>query len=240
MIIKSLRQRMRSWPDCPQRAGQLKESRCLTMAKIAPALIVLMMVSASSAARADSWYASWNHTSWNGGFGHGFNGRNDFWRGGYTGASFGHWSRPYRGWNHRYDRVDRWRSFDRGYTRGYRRGFRHGSRWSHGAWGYGDNQAASLLGGVVLGSLLTQTFSNQQVVQQPVVVSQRVVHSRPAPIVVRRTIETPAESAAPVRSATARPSTYLLRDLRGDCFVVERESDGTEIRSQVETARCEF
>lgn len=216
------------------------------MPRMTSALILLMLATASSAAQADAWYASWNHTSFGGGFNPGFYGRNDFWRGGHAGAAFGHWSRPERGWNHRFDRFDRWRSYDRGYSRGYRRGFRHGSRWGHGNWGYGnwsygDRQAASLLGGVVLGSLLTQTFSTQPVIQQPVVVSQRVVHSRaPTTVVRRRDIPIATASGAPARSTDARPNSYLLRDLHGDCFAVERQADGTEIRSQVDSSQCEF
>ncbi len=223
------------------------------MAKLAPCLILLLLA-ASPSALADSWRA-YGHTAR--GFdnrpGHRFDHRQDYWRGSHTAGyrwnrgrgfsngyrdnffsvsygSFGsfrsfrssnHWPNRYR-YNRHYSRA-----FSRGFYRGHNRGYNRGLHW-----GYRNNDAANLLGGVVLGSLLTRTFSQPRVEYQSApVVTRTVVRSRPARVVSPQT-------SAP--ATTVQHSAYLLRDLQGDCFEVDRDSQGTQIRTQVAPERCQY
>jgi len=227
------------------------------MAKLAPCLILLLLA-ASPSALADSWGGfGHNARGFDRGFYRGFDNRHGGWRGGFNsgyrwtrGRSFGN---SYRDnfisvsygslGSHRsfgaFRSFDRWpgryrnsRYYSRGFHRGYSRGYSRGL-----GWGYRNNDAANLLGGVVLGSLLTQTFSQPRTeyVTAPVV-NRTVVRSSPARIVSR---PTPA-SVSTVQHRTYQHRTYLLRDLQGDCFEVERDAQGTEIRTQLAQERCQY
>lgn len=213
------------------------------MTRIAPCLILLLLA-ASPGALADSWRA---HGHYARGFDYRFTSHGDYWRDSYLarsrwdrGRSFGY---PQRGnfvhlavgsWDghprYRYNRPYSrgfYRGYNRGFNRGYNRGFKRGRHW-----GYGDNDAAVLVGGVVLGSLLTQTFSSQHTSYRAApVVTRRVVRSNPVRTVSQTTV---------TRETRRQHRSYLLRDLQGDCYEVERDSGGTEIRTQVAVEHCEY
>ena len=195
------------------------------MAKIAPCLILLLLA-VSPSALADSWRA---HGYYSRGFDHRFTGHRNYWRD-------RHFSRWDRGWQ--FDRPHRgnfvslsygnWSGHSRyRYNRPYSRGFYHGQRWGHR-----NNDTAVLVGGVVLGSLLTQSFNvRQDSYRAAPVVTRRVVHSTPIRSTTRHTV---------ARQSSRQHSSYLLRDLQGDCFEVERDTQGTELRTQVAPDRCEY
>lgn len=192
-------------------------------------LLVFALLSlglASSTASADSWYSGFGHDRHRGGY----YGR-DYYRSGWgnnyrRGSSYSrygvsHYSPYYR--NNNYFSVSIGRSF--GSHRSWRPSpYRYGYH-SHGS------DAASFVGGVVLGSLLTDSFSRDY--------SPRYS----APVVSTRVIERPVQvvrTTVPSRAVSSRREPYLLRDLQGSCFEVTRDEQGNQIRTQLQDSECAF
>lgn len=184
---------------------------------------------ASSTASADSWYS---------GFGH------DRHRGSYFGRDY------YRsGWGNNYRRGSAYSRY--GYSPYYRNnnyfsvsiGRSYGSHrsWRHSPYRYNrydyhghGSDAASFVGGVVLGSLLTDSFSRDYTpaYSRPVVTRQ-----------VTRVIERPVQVVrveSPGRTVSSRSEPYLLRDLQGNCFEVARDDAGNQVRTQLPDSECAF
>lgn len=126
-------------------------------------------------------------------------------------------------YSHRRYQSNNYFSVALGYGSGWRshrsNRYHHHNHYNHYHHG---NDAAALIGGVVLGSLISNGLSRSsdsyhQSVTSRVVRSSRV--SRPLPSV---------SSTAP----------RLLRDLQGNCFEIDYDSNGNQRRTQVDDNRC--
>ncbi len=124
------------------------------------------------------------------------------------------------------------------YGRAGRRGgnyinFSYGNYYSPYRPRYRDRHfdAGDFLGGLVIGSLFsTPRYSSRQ--------PERVVY-RSAPVVrEREVIYAPqTQSSRPAAVASGR---RLLRDLEGNCFERVIDSEGNEVRVQLEAQECNF
>ncbi len=146
-----------------------------------------------------------------------------FYYGGYDGWGGG---RFYRGGFNRWN--DRW-----GYYRpGNFVSFSYGRPWGYwGPYGRGYRRfdGGDFIGGLVVGSLLTNSYNSSRDYQ-------RVVY-RSAPVTRTREVRVVNRSASPsVRSSGRR----LLRDLEGNCFEITRNSAGDEVRVELQPQQCQF
>jgi hypothetical protein len=97
----------------------------------------------------------------------------------------------------------------------------------HSFYRHHSNRGAYLVGGILLGSVLTHAL-----------------FPRPAPEVVyieRRPLRSPRvvyeESTTVVRRPAGR---QLVRDLGGNCFEQRFDRNGTELRSQIPATECDW
>ena len=177
--------------------------------------LLLSTLLLSFPAAADSWFSS--HTGYSA-WGHD---RHRGWNG-YRNPHRFHRD-YYRSWHspHRYRRDGGYFSFS--YGSGHSR-YRHRDH---------DFDAGALLGGVVLGSLLTSSIRDydrpRNLRTYTTVRSTPVVRSREIVYVNRATPRRPAPSGR-----------RLLRDLDGNCFEITRQADGDELRTQLHPSACDF
>lgn len=158
----------------------------------------------------------------------------------------------YSGWNNRYRSSGRYYGnhysrFDYprrgsyvsvafGDNRSWRRhGYSGGHFFPRSRRHYGSHDAASFVGGLVVGGLISSSINRgyRDSYSAPVVRS-RVISE---PTIVRSSRAVSAPSRAPV-SGSSR--TRLLRDLQGDCFEISYAPDGTEQRAQLGDEECGF
>lgn len=100
-------------------------------------------------------------------------------------------------------------------------GYRHGHR---------HHRTAHYVGaGLLLGAVA------HAVLQPRTVVRTRVIERRPAETTVyREPVPAPQSAPAPIE----RPEVYLRKDPNGDCWLIERGEDGTEIISPQDPSVC--
>lgn len=138
----------------------------------------------------------------------------------------------YNRWGSRYYdpyRFDRYRSRGGSYFN-----VSYGNRWGpgYGRWGhrrYGRYDAGDLLGGIVLGSLLANSYRDYRDTRS----YERVVYRRP----VTRTREVVYVNQPQARASSGRK---LLRDVDGNCFEIDYNSTGDEVRTQLDPAACAY
>lgn len=110
-------------------------------------------------------------------------------------------------------RYNRWRNYGR-YSRYHNR--RHA-----------EFDASSLVGGIVLGSILSNAWQQAS-----------------APRYRTRTVVRSREVLAPKTVVDFRPSTVtrrrLLRDLAGNCYEISYTSGGSELRTQIDPSICDY
>lgn len=183
----------------------------------------------STAAHADPWDNPFYDRHHN--YGHSAHRGSGYYR------DFGHYrnrhDRGYRGIGRHYGRYDRGSYFSVSFGRGsgyYRSHKRHNYRaYKHR---HHDFDGGALLGGIVLGSLISSSFNNYD---KP---HYETVRYRSRPVVrSRRVVE--VTRPAPVR-ATPVTGRRLLRDLSGNCFEITRNSTGDELRVQVDASVCDY
>lgn len=181
------------------------------------ALLAALLISPTVAA--DSWYSSFGYRS---GFDTGFSRHRD-WRDFRRHRPYAVRSRYGYDYNYGYGyRPYRYRSsgfnFHFGNSRRHYRAYRH------------DVDAGVLLGGVVLGSLLSHSWHDAREKDlRTVRYSSRPLGQRRQLIYVK---DSPRQPPTPRRR--------LLRDLRGNCFEITRSSGGDELRRQLDPAACDF
>ncbi|HJO10762.1 MAG: hypothetical protein QGG67_04390 [Gammaproteobacteria bacterium] len=143
------------------------------------------------------------------------------------------------------------RNYRRGYS-GYG-GYGYGNRYSYrsnyygryspyryGSYGrrgrtfgshrYRRSDAGSFIGGLFLGSMLSYpsyTYAPRR----------STVIYRNAPVGSRNPVNVVRYSSSP---ALAVPGRHLLRDLQGNCFEINVDDEGNEIRVQLEAEACNF
>ena len=152
--------------------------------------------------------------------------------------------RGYDGWGYRGGFRHNYRSWNRwndGW--GYRRpgnfvSFSYGRPWG-GYWGpYGRGyrrfDTGDFVGGLVVGSLLTNSINSSRDYADRNY--DRVVY-RSAPVTRTREVRVVNRTAAPAARSSGR---RLLRDLEGNCFEISRNSAGDEVRVELLPEQCEF
>ena len=139
------------------------------------------------------------------------------YHGGHGNGHYGH----YRGYGGGYKGY-RYAGYGN-YWRGYRP-YRYAPYYGYYNNNHSD-EAAYLVGGLVVGSLLTNAYYRSQ--QTPVYTTQTVV--QPAPVVV--------QSTQVVGQGQGR---RLLRDLNGDCFERTTDAAGNELRTQLPASECNW
>lgn len=207
------------------------------MTRILSGALLLSALALSPAASADSWFASWQV----GHFDRHSGGHRDY------GRSFSRHYSPRHTFQRHYSPRNS-RAYGRGYRHGYRDGSRHdyhGGRFTHrsvGRYRHDHSDGVALLGGVVLGSLLSSSLRNDY---GPTVVRHETVSYRSRPVV--RTTRALGGGATGLRSTVGRQavlqqgvSRRLLKDLQGDCFEIVRAAGGTELRRQLPAEACQF
>jgi hypothetical protein len=97
------------------------------------------------------------------------------------------------------------------------------NRYGRRGWNGGD-----FVGGLVVGSLLTNSFAQPRV-------TQRVIY-RTAPVRQEVVYVNQAQPAA----VAATPRRRLLRDLQGNCYQIDSAPNGDEIRTQLAPQECSF
>ncbi len=172
--------------------------------------LMLLALGISVPAAADSWNARYSH------------GRH--WSPSYD----RHWNR--HAWGHRsYNRYGRYgnnqQRWNSGFNVSYRSGWSRYDRHHHGS------DVGTLVGGIVLGSLISTAVLDNR---RPETVTRTVYR---APVV--RNTSTVYSRSAPA-SVNALPNRRLLRDLQGNCFEITRNSAGDEVRLQLPAAECSF
>ena len=168
------------------------------MKKIMIPLITIICLACSATALASGY----RYKGYSGGYGHGGHGYGHSY-----GKSYGkHYGHSYRGYyGHR----------------GYRRhGYGHSSHHS--------DEGAYLLGGLLIGAVLTDSYHRAQYKrayppERQVIYRTRIVESRAEPT---------AEIAAPGR--------HLFRDIEGNCFEIRRNDAGDELRSALPAEECDW
>ena len=189
--------------------------------------VVLLALGMSTTASADSWNARYSRHSFSNHSSH--YSPNRHWN-----TSYGnHWNRFDRGYN-RYGHRSRFnRRHNNYFSVSYGRGWNNGWRYRHHRH---SNDVGTLVGGIVLGSLLSNAVQSRH---EPATVTRTVYR---APVVrtqaVRQTeVVYSRPTAAPVSTV---PNRRLLRDLQGDCFEITRNSSGDEVRVQLDPSECRF
>jgi len=168
-------------------------------------------------------------------------------------STFGYGHGNFNSHNRGFDRRFNNRSFDRRFNRGVGNRF-YGSPVNHHFGGYsnrGRNNFVSLsygnrfnrydrrgwgggdfVGGLVVGSLLSNSYSQPRV-------TERVIY-RSAPVrqeIVRQEV---VYVNQPQRVAQSAPGRKLLRDLQGRCYQIDISPNGDEIRTELEPGECSF
>lgn len=161
-------------------------------------------------------------------------------------ADHRYYNRGFNSWgvNHSYGYN---RNFGWGYNRGFNRwgsrnynrygggsyfnvsyGNRYG-RYGYGRWGRRQYNGGDLLGGIVIGSLLTSSYRDYRDSRS----YDRVVYRQP----VRTTREVVYVNESQPRVNSGRK---LLRDLDGNCFEISYNASGDEVRSQLDPSICAY
>lgn len=141
-------------------------------------------------------------------------------RDGYYGKHGGY--SHHRGYNRGYHR-----GYDRAYHRGYKRGYRHHGRHYRR---HHDRNAAYLLGGIVLGSVITHAVSAPRYHRPAYSHRDVVVVDRPTTV---RSYRTPVSTSAPIGRS-------LYRDIDGNCFERRSDADGNELLEELPAAACDW
>ena len=124
-----------------------------------------------------------------------------------------------------------WRRHDYPNRYSHRRPYRH----------YDSHEAASFLGGLVVGGLLTSSINRDYRESYSAPVMRTRVVTQPTIIRTTQVVSSPRVVSAPSRSSTVNSTrTRLLRDLQGQCFEITYASDGTEQRAQLADEECGF
>ncbi len=101
--------------------------------------------------------------------------------------------------------------------------------YGYGRWGRRHFGGGDLLGGIVIGSLLANSYRDYNEPRRV----ERVVYSRP--------VSTTRKVAYVNRSQPAATSgRKLLRDLDGNCFEIAYNSSGDEVRTQIDPSVCAY
>ena len=192
----------------------------------------------STAATADSWRYGRSY---------------DTHRGHYSSNrhSYPGWNQHYRSFNRHYgDHYSRFDSPRRSnyvsvsfgnYPAWSRHGYanRYSHRRSHRH--YDSHDAASFVGGLVIGGLLSSSIQRDyRDSYSPPVVRTRVI-TQPTVIRTTQVVNSPRIISTPDRTLlTSSSRTRLLRDLQGQCFEITYAVDGTEQRAQLADEECAF
>lgn len=173
----------------------------------------------------------------------------------------GHYSsnrHSYPGWNQRYRSPNR--HFGTHYSRfdyprhsnyvnvsfgNYHAWSRHGysHRYSHRRSHryYDSHDAASFVGGLVIGGLLSSSIQRDYRDSYSAPVVRTRVITQPTVIRTTQVTSSPRIISAPDRTPLTKSSrTRLLRDLQGQCFEITYALDGTEQRAQLADEECGF
>jgi len=162
------------------------------------------------------------------------------------------WNRGFNDWGY-----NNWGYNNRGFNRGYRAGFNRGfygsrrfrggdywnvsfgnfgPRWGYGwgPYGYRRWDAGDVVGGIVLGSLITSSLNNYN--YRDYGTYDRVVYRSPPPVTTsaRRVITTERRDR-PINSGRK-----LLRDLEGRCYEISRNRNGDEVRTELDPSICSY
>ncbi len=138
-------------------------------------------------------------------------------------------------------------NYGHGYASGYRggghygRGYSSGIRYGHSGHGYGSNNGWYFLGGALLGSLLTYSYSQSRY-------GNTYVRNYPAttyyqPAVERRVVyTTPVVQTTRVTEVRPRAQVVrrLHRDLEGRCYESKFNDSGDELRIELPPADCDW
>ncbi len=156
----------------------------------------------------------------------GYNGHNPGYNPGHAGSGYRPAHRPAHA-GYRYNGANnyRWNGYPR-YSSGYYpyRPAYHPVRYPYYGYPYyqhhnnnnNNDSAAYLVGGLLVGSLLTNAYHN----------AQTTVYTQPA---------------VPTNQGTgAAQGRHLLRDLSGNCYEVTIDGAGNELRTQLPPAQCNY
>lgn len=154
---------------------------------------------------------------------------------------YGHGNFNSRGFDRRFNRNFNNRFYGGGVNHHFG-GYSHRSRNNFVSLSYGNGfnhrrnrgwNGGDFVGGLVVGSLLSNSYSQPRV-------TERVIY-RSAPVirqgVVRQEVVYVNQSQ-PV--AIASPRRKLLRDLEGNCYQIETAPNGDEIRTELNPQECSF
>ena len=198
-----------------------------THAFLLPAVCaVLFSQSAAADHRSNSGFTTWGANQDDGGYY-----RGSFYRPNYSGY-FGAGR-----WNQRH-RWDRWGT-NRGFVNLSYNDFYPPYRSFGGFSGFDSSDEGTLIGGLMLGSLLNQAIANRS--------TSKGVYRNPA-VRTRTLISTgqPARSRSSISSSRPRSTLInkngrrLLRDLEGKCYERTENTAGEELRIELEPAECAF
>jgi hypothetical protein len=142
----------------------------------------------------------------------------------YRGSSFGSHYRGFDRYSSRYYSSYRANPYHYGVSRRGGFDFSYNNRY----YRHRDNEAGIFVGGLVLGSLLTRPYYSRP--------PERVIY-RSVPVVQRPEVIVVRDADRVTPSSTGR---RLLRDLDGNCFEIERDEAGNEIRVQLDASECRF
>lgn len=98
---------------------------------------------------------------------------------------------------------------------------RHYGHHSSHHYGHRSNHGTYLLGGFLLGSLLTDVYHRSHYYRS-YPVERRIYYT---PQVVDRNLEVPA-------------NYYLFQDMQGNCFKIQTLENGDELRSELPRSEC--
>lgn len=169
-----------------------------------------------------AWADSWRHWGYDRHYDDRYDGwRSDYgWRSGYGRHDYRSRSYHSRYWprSHRY--RDSYFSFSLGHSRNRHYYNRHYDWRSH------DHDLAGFVGGVVLGSLISNAVQDRSTRRYEATPVRRVVRS-----------SRPATSRS---TSISGSRSRLLRDLQGRCFEIDYDPAGNQRRVQVDDSRCHF
>ena len=200
-------------------AENLKSHQVSIMKKFLMVLSIAAALFASQSAWADGRHYNRGYNNWgyNSGFRNGY--RNNFNRYGF---------RNYSRYSPRHYAPYRYRGGGNYFNISYGNFYPNYGFRRHRYYGAGD-----IVGGIVLGSLISSSIHNYQDSYRPREVERVVYRSGP----VRRT----TESARVINRSTAAPGgRRLLRDMQGNCFEVGVNANGDEVRTELDPANCNY